>query len=469
MHSDSLPSTLRRLLEKTPSAGRALLVGGCVRDALSGGQVQDWDVEVFGLDVPVVEAWLQAHGRVDWVGKSFGIYKLKLRSGEVVDVGLPRRDSKRGPGHKGFQVEVDLSLSPREAAQRRDFTINALMWDPLTGELLDFFGGQDDWEQKVLRHTSPAFVEDPLRVLRGMQFAARFGLQAAPETLELCRSIRHHFGELPVERVWMEWEKWAHRSAFPSSGLRFLKESGWLEHFPPLAALVGTPQDPEWHPEGDVWIHTLHVCDAMARTALWNAADKASRIAWMFAALCHDFGKPEVTHQAERAGRIRTVSPGHESISGRICQEWLKGLGAPGYVVERVVPLVLNHGIAPSLRPPTDRAVRRLALRLRPETIEALCNLVEADSSGRPPLPVGMPDKARDILELSSRLELTREAPSPILMGRHLIQSGFQPGPAMGAMLDEAFEVQLDGGFSDLEGALAWLRQRMSSQDAAGC
>ena len=185
----NLPAELRRLLQQVPELSRAYLVGGCVRDALLGIAHKDFDLEVYGVNYEQLEKALSVHGRVDLVGKSFGVIKFSSREGAQWDFSLPRRDSKTSAGHKGFQIEFDADISPKEAASRRDFTVNALMFDPRTGEYLDFFNGQNDLQNRVLRHTSPAFSEDPLRVLRGMQFAARFDLTAAPETIELCRSI----------------------------------------------------------------------------------------------------------------------------------------------------------------------------------------------------------------------------------------------------------------------------------------
>src|SRR5882724_6506736 len=244
-----LPDELTHLLCEVPALSRAYLVGGCVRDSLMGIAHKDFDLEVYGAGYEELERGLSAYGRVDLVGKSFGVIKFSGQSGGQWDFSLPRRDSKVAAGHTGFQIEFEPDIDPRTAASRRDFTINALMFDPRTSEYLDFFGGRSDLQQRVLRHTSPAFVEDPLRVLRGMQFAARFDLTPATETVELCRSIVQTFPELAVERVGMEWFKWAATARRPSAGLRFLKDTGWLRHFPEVAALDGTPQDPEWHPE----------------------------------------------------------------------------------------------------------------------------------------------------------------------------------------------------------------------------
>ncbi|MEN9573013.1 MAG: hypothetical protein RL514_868 [Verrucomicrobiota bacterium] len=454
------PAELQHLLAATPELARAFLVGGCVRDALLGLPVKDFDLEVFGVSYERLARALRRWGRVDFVGQSFGVAKLSTGSGLAYDFAIPRRDRKVAVGHKGFAVEFDADITPQEAASRRDFTLNALMFDPRRGEVLDFFGGQADLRDRVLRHTSEAFAEDPLRVLRGMQFAARFNLRAAPETIALCRSIKASFGELAVERVGEEWFKWAAKSAVPSVGLRFLADTEWLEHFPELAALRGTPQDPEWHPEGDVFTHTAHCCDALVKLPAWQAADEATRIAWMLAVLAHDFGKPAVTHEALRDGRMRIVSPGHEQGGVEPALKFLERIHAPHAIRDRVPPLVANH--LAHLQPVADRAVRRLAKRLEPETISGLCVIVTADHSGRPPKPACVPEGARALLAKAEELRVQDSAPKPLLQGRHLVAAGMQPGKAFKAILHEAFEAQMEGQFSDLAGALAWLETRVT-------
>ncbi|MBW8865333.1 MAG: HD domain-containing protein, partial [Verrucomicrobia bacterium] len=416
---------------------------------------KDFDLEVYGVDYEALAKGLSVHGRVDLVGKSFGVIKFSSQQGGQWDFSLPRRDSKMAAGHKGFQVEFDPNISPKDAASRRDFTINALMFDPRTGEYLDFFGGREDLEKKILRHTSAAFVEDPLRVLRGMQFAARFDLTPAPETVKLCRSIVNTFPELAVERVGMEWFKWAATSRRPSAGLRFLKDTGWLKHFPEIAALDGTPQDPEWHPEGDVFTHTCHCCDAMAELPEWRAADEATRRVLMFAILAHDFAKPQTTHKAEREGRMRIVSPGHEEQGGPLAEAFLTRINSPNEIKERVVPLVMHH--LAHLQTSSARSVRRLANALQPATIEELCLVMTADHFGRPPKPRVVHEGITVLRAKAEELRLRDAAPKPLLLGRHLIARGLKPGAQFGKLLDEAFEAQLEGAFTDLAGAEKWL------------
>jgi tRNA nucleotidyltransferase (CCA-adding enzyme) len=332
------------------------------------------------------------------------------------------------------------------------------MFDPRTGEYLDFFGGRDDLQKGVLRHTSSAFIEDPLRVLRAMQFAARFDLSPAPETVELCRSITHTFPELAVERVGMEWFKWAVAGRRPSAGLRFLRETGWLRHFPEIAALDGTPQDPEWHPEGDVFTHTCHCCDALAELSEWRVADETTRRVLMFAVLAHDFAKPQTTKEVEHEGRKRIVSPGHEEEGGPLAESFLTRIDAPNEIKERVVPLVKHH--LAHLQQVSDRAVRRLANFLQPATIAELCLLMTADHFGRPPKPRIIHEGVLELRAKAEELRIRNSAPKPLLQGRHLIAQGMEPGKHFGSLLSEAFEAQLEGEFADLDGALKWLEGR---------
>jgi tRNA nucleotidyltransferase (CCA-adding enzyme) len=454
----SVPVELRRILAETPELKEAFLVGGGVRDAWLGMAVKDFDVEVFGLTYEQLMEALARWGRTDLVGRSFGVVKLTVASGATFDFTIPRRDSKVAPGHKGFAVTFDPAITPREAAARRDFTLNALMYDPRRDEVLDFFGGLTDLQNRVLRHTSPAFVEDPLRVLRGMQLAGRFGLTAAPETVELCRGIKASYGELAGERVREEWFKWAAKSTVPSAGLKFLVATAWIEHFPELQSALGVPQDPEWHPEGDVFVHTCHCCDALVNLPTWKAADEESRITFSFAVLTHDLGKAQTTHEVMKEGRRRIVSPGHEEVSTTLAVSFLERIHASQSTIMRVLPLVKHH--MAHLHLVTDRNVRRLAKRLEPETIESLCLVMTADAMGRPPRRPAPPPVIGAIQARAAELQVHDGAPKPILMGRHLIELGLDPGIEFGDILAAAYEAQLEGAFSDLSQALRWLAEQ---------
>ncbi|WP_352430365.1 HD domain-containing protein, partial [Pyrinomonas sp.] len=297
-----IPEKIKRLAERVRrEGGRALLVGGCVRDALLGTEPKDWDVEVYGLHPERLRRILdEMFESVDAVGASFAVYKV----GPDLEVSLPRRERKSGRGHRAFVIQGDPAMTVEEATRRRDFTINAILMDPLSGEIIDPFGGRADLEARRLRAVSPlSFPEDSLRVLRAAQFAARFHLDIEPETVALCRTI--DLSDLPAERIWGEMEKLLGADR-PSIGLRWLVELGAVHQlFPEIEALIGCPQDPEWHPEGDVFTHTLLVVDR-ARELVADL-DRPRRLALMLAALCHDFGKPLTTQFID--GRLR--APAH--------------------------------------------------------------------------------------------------------------------------------------------------------------
>ena len=455
-----LPRPLHAALGALRSAGgRPRLVGGCVRDWLLGLEPKDFDLEVYGLDYEAMGRALAPFGPTDVVGRSFGVLKVRLDGAEY-DFSLPRRESKTGAGHRGFAVAPDPALTEAEAAARRDFTVNAIAYDPIEDRILDFHRGVEDLKQKILRHTGPAFTEDPLRVLRAFQFAARFEFTVAPETATLCRSIADTYAELPVERVWGEWEKWATKSAKPSLGLRALKQTGWLRHFPEIAALDGVPQEPEWHPEGDVFVHTGHCLDALVGLASWREGSPGQRRLLSLAVLAHDFGKPGTTKQAERRGKLRWVSPEHEAAGGPLAETFLQRIGAPLEVVEYVRPLVVNHLLhhdGPAEY--RDTTVRRLSRKIAPATLDDLMAVMRADHLGRPPLVSAETDKRLGFLRVAAqRLALEHASPKPLILGRHLIALGRSPGPDFKPALDAAFESQLDGAFADEAGGIEWLK-----------
>lgn len=460
-----IPAPLRSALTALRDAGgRPRLVGGSVRDWLLGIEPKDFDVEVYGLDYEKMGRALAAFGPTDLVGRSFGVLKVRI-AGTEYDFSLPRRESKTGAGHRGFAVAPDPELTEAEAAARRDFTVNAIAYDPLEDRILDFHGGQADLKAGRLRHTSAAFVEDPLRVLRAFQLAARFQFSLASETAALCRSISETYAELPVERVWGEWEKWATKSTKPSLGLAVLKQTGWLKHFSEIAALDGLPQEPEWHPEGDVFIHTGCCLDALVGLESWRAGTPETRRLLSLAVLAHDFGKAVTTKQGERRGKLRWISPEHEAAGGPLADSFLQRIGAPLELVERVRPLVVNHLLhhdGPAEY--RDTTVRRLARKIEPATLDELIAVMRADHLGRPPLVSAETERRLGFLRAAAqRLAIEHAAPKPIVLGRHLIALGRSPGPQFKPALDAAFESQLDGAFYDEAGGIEWMKSYLKA------
>lgn len=463
----ALPSTLSNIIRELRTAGfRAVVVGGAVRDSLLGLTPKDFDIEVYGIAYDHLARLLSAYGAVDLVGKSFGVVKLFAGNGHAWDFSVPRRDSKTGLHHRDFRATFDESITPQEAASRRDFTINAMAWDPVNAELLDFFGGSEDLGNRVLRATSGAFVEDPLRVLRGMQFACRFDLTIDPDTAAMCRSIADQYATIARERVADEFMKWAVKSHHPGRIFEYLQATGWICHFPEIGALKGVPQDPEWHPEGDVDIHTGLVLDAAARVAERDGLEGDARAVVVFAALAHDFAKATTTALRSRGGRMRWSAYGHEIDGAPMARRFLERIGIKSAIIDQVEPLVESHMVTTSIgREPSARAVRRLAMRLAPATIAQLLRVIEADYSGRPPLPQGLPEGASRIKEIAEAQSVQEGPQAPLILGRHVLPYfDGKAGIHIGEVTRAAYEAQADGEFSNEAEALAWLDRHMQER-----
>jgi tRNA nucleotidyltransferase (CCA-adding enzyme) len=436
--------------------GRALVVGGWVRDRLMGlepekRETSNVDLEVFGVPGDRLRALLETFGRVEAVGESFQVYKL----GDV-DVSLPRRDSKAGRGHRGFVVTGDPDMSILEAARRRDFTVNAISWDPLTDEYFDPFDGRGDIARRVLRMVDPqTFADDSLRVLRAVQFAARFEFALDDATAALCRTIP--LDDLPSERVWGEIEKLLLQARRPSIGFALAMDLGVIAKlFAELQALAGCPQEAEWHPEGDVWVHTLQVID-QARTRIDDLA-RPQRLAVMLGAVAHDLGKPATTAFVD--GRIRSMD--HEEQGVPPATAFLDRLNVhaiDGYDVRKQVLGITAHHLKPGswykVRDEVgDGAFRRLAHKV---DLELLARVAKSDCEGRKP---GHFDcTAMDwFLERARSLGVEHRPPAPILLGRHLLELGLKPGPRVGEILKAVYEQQMDGRIRTLEEAIAAAR-----------
>jgi tRNA nucleotidyltransferase (CCA-adding enzyme) len=429
------------------AGGRALVVGGWVRDRLLGLASKDIDLEVYGLPAPRLREILAGFGRLNTVGESFTVYKV----GDI-DVALPRRESKSGRGHRGFDVVGDPDLAVDEALRRRDFTINAIAWDPLTGDYLDPWNGRRDLEDRVLRAVDPrTFGDDSLRVLRGVQFAARFHLSIDPGTAAICRRLP--LDDLPSERIWGEIEKLLLLADRPSIGFRLALDLRIIDRlFPELKACVGCPQEPEWHPEGDVWVHTLMVIDE-ARKRI-DDLDHARKVTIMLGAVCHDLGKPPTT--AFLDGRIRSIDHEQEGVApATAVLDRLNIHTLDGFDVRHHVLGIVAHHLKPGMfrqskTPVSDGAFRRLAQKV---DLELLARLAKADCLGRSgPFDCSAMDW---FLERARALGVEHAPPKPIVLGRHLLELGVQPGPRMGDLLRQIYEKQLDGSITTLEEGMA--------------
>jgi tRNA nucleotidyltransferase (CCA-adding enzyme) len=448
------------------AGGRALLVGGCVRDLLMGGEPKDWDVEVYGVDPAKLRALLDQFGPVNVVGEAFTVYKL----GPDLDVSLPRRERKSGTGHRAFVIEGDPAMTIEDAARRRDFTVNAMLQDALTGEVIDPFHGQEDLKNQKLRAVSAdTFPEDSLRVLRAAQLAARFEFDIEPQTVELCRRI--DLSDLPAERVWGEMEKLLLRARRPSIGLKWLRELGAIEQlFPELYALVDVPQDKEWHPEGDVFIHTGLVLDRARE--LIDDLPYAKQVTVMLAALAHDFGKPSTTEFIE--GHLR--SRGHEEAGVAPTKTFLDRLNIHtlnGYDVRRQLLALVRDHLKPGefFKKRTevgDGAFRRLARKCE---LDLLYRVAKADSLGRNadwvPRESWFTAEAQEwFIQRARELDVELQPPAPILLGRHLLEMGLEAGPRVGELTRAIYEMQLDGRVCSLDDAKNVVKKMLSADYA---
>lgn len=459
------------------AGGKALLVGGSVRDNLMGIPPKDYDVEVYNIQPDQLKELASAFGQVNEVGAAFGI--LKVRVGDTdIDVSLPRRESKIGKGYRDFSVSADPTMNIKEAARRRDFTFNALAKDVLTGEIFDYFGGIRDIEQRILRVTDEErFRDDPLRVLRGVQFVGRFGLKVDDVTAGIMREMRGELKHLPKERLREEWIKLFLRSRKPSLGLQVAMEWGiFHEMHPELMELLKTPQEQEWHPEGDVWVHTLMVVDEAAKIIEQEQLKGNDALLVMLGAFCHDFGKPPTTQEA--GGKIRSL--GHEEAGVKPTHKFLSEIGIEASLRDPIAKLVAEH-LKPSMfyvdevqkgKKVTDGAIKRLATRISPATLRHLVCVAKADHLGRGPfvdpkepeksfIPINYP--AGDwLLQRASELGVYETKPQPVLFGRDLIALGFKPDPKFGEVIRIADEMHVEGFTRDEILALIGSHQGLS-------
>ena len=418
----------RRVAEQ---GGRSFYVGGFVRDALLNRENKDVDMEVHGITPRQLEEILDALGQRMTIGESFGIFSLK---GHSLDIAMPRKEEARGSGHKDFAVFVDPFIGTEAAARRRDFTVNALMQDVLTGEILDHFGGEADLKAGVLRHVDDnSFTEDPLRVLRAAQFAARFALQPDPQTVILCS--RMPLKHLPRERVEGELKKALLKAEKPSTFFEVLREMDQLDHwFPELKALIGVAQNPRYHSEGDVWKHTMMVLDEAAKLR-HRAADP---LGFMLSALTHDFGKAVCTE--EKDGVLHAYQ--HEIAGLPLAETFLRRITGETRRIEYVLNMVEYH-----MKPNTvagARSAPKVTTRMFDRSVdpEGLICIALADDRGRITQVPGTDHEAF----LYERLEFFRELMArPCVMGRDLIEAGLKPGVEFGEILQYAHKLRLAG------------------------
>jgi tRNA nucleotidyltransferase (CCA-adding enzyme) len=412
--------------------GKCYLIGGAVIDSIQGREIKDWDIEVYGKSLSEIENALKCAGlEANMVGASFGVIKTKYE-GLDIDLSVPRRENRVGIGHKGFEVEFDPSMTPKEAGRRRDLTINSMYLDIETGEIVDHFGGLADLENGTIRATdSTTFIEDPLRVLRIMQLLPRKGRTVDLETVKLCRSMLWEFNSIPKERIFAEFEKLMLKADEPSMGIDFLKDCIWILRFPELTNLIGCEQNKEWHPEGDVFEHTMRVIDLAA--SYRDSLPEDWRLPFMFGALLHDVGKPSTTDED-------LTSKKHDVAGGPIAETFMRRITDDKQLIERVVSIVVNHMRCGQLSIGNARASawKRLHNELRLDVAAAMSKV---DSMSRY-TEEKEHEPSRLAMEYFEKFGETKI--QPVLMGRHLVNIGMKPGPQFKKILDAAYQIQIE-------------------------
>lgn len=438
----------RRVAEK---GGSAYFVGGFVRDALAGRENKDVDMEVHGITPQCLKEILESLGQLITIGESFGVFSLK---GYSLDIAMPRKEESRGQGHRDFDIFVDPFIGTEGAARRRDFTCNALMQNVLTGQIIDHFGGQEDLKMGILRHVNDAsFTEDPLRVLRAAQFAARFEFQVAPETVELCRNMELKY--LPRERVEGELKKALLKAEEPSIFFEVLRQMDQLDiWFPELKALIGIPQNPTYHAEGDVWNHTMQVLDEGAKLRRRTAQP----LWFMLSCLTHDFGKAVCTEEIN--GVLHAYE--HEVKGLPLVEAFLNRLTSETKLTEYVLNMTELH-----MKPNTVAGARssiKTTNRMFDRAIdpEGLLCIALADDRGR----ISTVHQEDNEGFLRERLDIFQEIMArPHVMGRDLMEAGLTPGADFGEILHYAHKLRLSGveKANALKQTLAYARQLRQS------
>ena len=441
----NIPKILEDILINLQELGATpILVGGCVRDYFLNIPVKDYDVEIFGIDCfEIIEKSLKKYGSVKLVGKSFGVLTLRVDEYDF-DFALPRIEKKTGNTHQDFEVITNANLSFKEAAIRRDFTINAIGYDFSKKEFLDPFNGINDLRNKTIKHIDDdTFIEDSLRVYRAVGFASRFDFKIEEKTKVLCKQIvlNDELKYLPKERIYEELKKLFLKSSKPSIGFELIRELGILKYFPELEVLINCIQEPEYHPEGDVWIHTMMCLDEMARILKEeNIKDEYKKLYLFYAILCHDFGKPFCTKEVN--GKITSFK--HENLGIEPTISFLSKLTNEKKFIEIVCSLVKNH-LAPFqlyLAESSLKAIKRLSLKVN---IEDLCLVCLADCLGRDISDKDKCPKATSwLLNSAKELNIQNKAIEPLVQGRDLIALGYKPSKKFKDILDFAFDLQLD-------------------------
>ncbi len=428
-----LPKALQPLLELLIGKGLApVIVGGYLRDTILNIPSKDIDIEVYGIqNIDLLTSYLAIFGNVYEVGSSFGVLKIKIDDFHI-DVSLPRTESKIERGHKGFEVNTSQPLTFKEAALRRDFTINAMGYDIKSQTLLDPYNGLDDLHNSTLREVNATtFVEDPLRVYRAVQFAARFELQCSDSLLSLCKNMveENQLRELPKERIFEEFKKLLLKAEKPSIGMRLMEQIGIFKHFSELEGMSAM----KCHSQNDIFKHTILTLDMMASMC---SSDAKHNLLMMLTILCHK------------------MPNGGSSFLFKLTDETK--------LINDVATLVKYNRLPQKMYDAhaDDSEILHLAAKVKlsdlihvAKAIDLKCHLSAPEHTFK--AGAWLTQRAKNLHVFLAPL-------SPLLQGRDLIALGLKPSTNFKIILDAAYEAQLNQEFTCKNEAHVWLKSYIS-------
>ena len=435
MIMEKIPGLSEKIIKAILKRGRIYEVGGAVRDKHISPILPDKDKDYLVTGIPLDElcSFLSQFGKVDLVGKSFGVIKFlpskRFNGDHVFDIALPRKEYSTGPGHKDFKVEYDHNLRVEDDLSRRDFTINAMAEDLSTGELVDPLNGRKDIKKRLIKVTNPnSFRDDPLRMLRGVQFAARFEFELEEETLQSLHENADLIASISAERIQEELNKLLTKAKYPSAGFRLMQKVGLLKKIlPELASCVGVTQPGGYHAY-DVFEHSIMTVDFAPR-------DLVLRLAALF----HDVSKPETKVPTQDGATFY----GHEKRGSRVARKVLQRLRYSNQIIEQVTLLVDKHMFTTGV---TDKGVRRLIRKMGEELIFPLLELRRADVAAQ-----GKGGSTKDVDELEERIRLELERKPPFglkdleVKGNDIMDTfKIPPSPLVGQVLNYLLELVLD-------------------------
>ena len=472
---------------------KPILVGGIVRDYLMNPNLESKDIDIEMYTTKNYEDILidleKLGYKCDIVGKQFGVIKVKDENDNdfndihftngiglhltskacslYVDLSLPRVEKSIGNKHGDFEITTNGELSYKEAFKRRDFTFNAIGYDFIENKLIDLYNGVNDLNNKIIKHVNAkTFIEDPLRIYRAIQFAARFEFEIHPRTKVLIKDMISlgMLDNIPKERIYVEFEKLLTKSKNPSIGFELMREFNILDkYFPELNNLINVPQDPKWHPEGDVWIHTMMVIDEMAKLEV----DKDKKLLYLLSCLCHDLGKLSTTITLED-GKI--TSRGHEEAGIEPTISFLNRLTNNKKLIEQVCKLVELH-LAPSLffaAKSSNSAIKRLNNKLVEVELSILdlALINKADTFGRTTIEALNKEAPQYewIVNKFNDLKLSNKKIEPLIKGIDLINLGYKPNKEFKEILNSCYDYQIDNNVEKKEDVIAYLNQILESK-----